>query len=105
MIKYCKLFLPGGTIIAKKPSVDSEWEAWKDHIQNLAIGMEQKVKIFLSGRVTGQEKRNRPISVHVSPTYKRIVQEEKLQASANSTLHCIILPLQFPSVVDLAWIN
>ena len=100
------MFLPGGTVIEQKPALDVHWERWKNDLNNLAMIASEKIQTFLSQSEhrTGQTKRNRGISVNVSSTYKRLACVQLQQKKLQKGLRDLILPTQFPIVVDHACI-
>lgn len=102
-VQYCKLFLPGGVVINNRPYGTVDFENWSSRLHQLAADLETKMKHFLEERPVNVKERNRSITMFVSPTYKRLATVEKRQKAINSTLQTLVLPLQTPPVVDLAW--
>lgn len=71
LVEYCKLFLPGGSVIIKKPADASALIAWRQQLTRWGQMLDEKVHAFATnGKVLG--KRNRSCQPFVAASYKRL---------------------------------
>lgn len=71
LVEYCKLFLPGGSVISKKPGDASEFIAWRQQLTRWGQMLDGTVHEFATqGKTLG--KRNRPCKPFVTASYKRL---------------------------------
>jgi hypothetical protein len=102
-VEYCKMFLPGGSVIERKPNTVRELDVWRKHLNSWAQMIEMKVAMFINkwrsiwsdGAVV---RRNRISTLNVSATQKKLQQ---IWDDPTSTFASKMEP-QVPTVIDNA---
>lgn len=102
LVEYCKLFLPGGSVIAKKPQDSSALIVWRQQLTQWGQMLDDKVHTFAvdSSAVlnTRIPKRNRDSKPYVTPSYKRLTTVDKTHRASGGVK--ARAPQQVPEVVD-----
>lgn len=96
LVEYCKYFLPGGSVINKKPVEASAMIVWRQQLNHWGQMLDEKVHQFAtSGKMSG--KRKRECKPFVAASYKRLTAIDKHEPGV-----AVRAKPQLPMVVDNA---
>lgn len=98
VVEYCKLFLPGGSVISIKPSEAAALIAWRQQLTQWGQMLDVKVHNIATGDLRENPgKRKREAKPYITPSYKRLTKIDNSVGGVRARV-----AVQLPTVVDEA---